>query len=259
MKIRRLSERWSVNPTSRRLVEEAIARVCPDDATLTSWYGRYSQSQKNRLIHDVDLVDQHIGRDEKVLEFGAIPPILTTALACSGFDVCGLDLKPERFQSTIDAESLDIRKLDFEMAPLPFDDCEFDAVIFNEVFEHLRINPIFTMKEVYRVLKPGGILLLSTPNLTSLKGWHFFALKGRLAPDPYNEFSKLEEVGHMGHVRIYAVNEVVRFLDKIGFVPEYVIHRGEFRSPRRWRKCVADAFLRALPSFRTSFSVVARK
>ena len=51
------------------------------------------------------------------------------------------------------------------------------------------------------MLKPGGLLLLSTPNLTSWKGWYFFAVKGRLAPDPYDAFAKLDQLGHMGHVR----------------------------------------------------------
>ena len=259
MKIRRLSERWTVDPDNRRRIEDAIASIRPDDAELASWYRRYSQNQKKRLIHDVDHVTRYIEPSEKILEFGSLPPILTVVLARSGFRVCGLDLKPERFQATIDAERLDIRKVDFETQRLPFADGEHDAVIFNEVFEHLRINPVFTMREVHRVLKPGGVLLLSTPNLTSWKGWYFFAVKGRLAPDPYDEFAKLDRLGHMGHVRIYSVNEVVRFLRMTGFATEAVIHRGEFRSPARWKKPVGDAFLHLFPRFRTSFSVVARK
>ena len=256
---RRLPESWSLNPESRKRVEEAIACISPDDTRLASWYRRYSQRQKKRLVHDVDYVHRYVGAHRKILEFGSLPPILTTVLSRAGYEVCGLDLKPERFRSAIDAESLDIRKLDFETQPLPFEDGEYDAAVFNEVFEHLRINPIFTMREVHRVLKPDGVLLLSTPNLTSWKGWYFFAAQGRLAPDVYNEFAKLERLGHMGHVRVYSVGEVTRFLHKLGFEVEVVIHRGEFQSPVRWKKWMGDAFLRLFPRLRTSFSVVARK
>lgn len=258
MKLQRFSESWSIDPESRQRVEDAIACVHPDDAELASWYRHYSQGQKRRLMHDVGHVRRYIKPGEKVLEFSALPPILTVVLARSGFDVCGLDLKPERFQASIDAERLDIRKVDFETEPLPFADGEHDAVIFNEIFEHLRINPIFTLSEIHRVLKPGGVMLLSTPNLTSWKGWYFFALKGRLAPDPYKEFAKLDRLGHMGHVRIYSVNEVARFLHMTGFTTEAVIHRGEFQSPVKWKKRMGDAFLRLFPRFRTSFSIVAR-
>ena len=61
-------------------------------------------------------------------------------------------------------------------------------MLFNEVFEHLRINLVFTMTEVHRVLEPNGVLMLSTSNPTSWKGWWYhFSFKGRLvhtARDP---------------------------------------------------------------------------
>ena len=150
-------------------------------------------------------------------------------------------------------------KVDFETDRLPLTDSAYDAAIFNEVFEHLRINPIFTMREVHRVLRPGATLLLSTPNLTSWKGWYFFVVKGRLAPDVYGEYDKLVKVGHMGHVRVYSVGEVQAFLERVGFRVDLVIHRGEFQSPVAWRKRLGDMALRALPRCRTSFSVVAER
>ena len=50
--------------------------------------------------------------------------------------------------------------------PLPFKDNEFDAVTSLANLEHL-YNPEDTLKEVYRVLKPGGILLLTAPSTYS--------------------------------------------------------------------------------------------
>ena len=206
---------------------------------------------------------EHVGNwarpGDRILEFGALPPILTVALTRAGYDVCGLNLKPERFQSTIDAEHLNIRNIDFDVDTLPMRDGEYDVVIFNEVFEHLRINSVFTTTEVHRALKPGSILMLPTPNLTSWKGWQHFAFKGRFAPNVYDGFAKLDTQGHMGHVRIYSVGEVVAFLRRIGFDIETVIHRADFKSPRNSERRLVNRILRLFPRLRTSFSVIARK
>ena len=51
---------------------------------------------------------------------------------------------------------------------LPFADGEFDLVHANQVIEHVRRSDAF-LREVRRVLKPGGLALISTNNLSS---WH---------------------------------------------------------------------------------------
>lgn len=52
-----------------------------------------------------------------------------------------------------------MKEVNFEEEPLPFADDAVDVVVFNEVFEHLRVNPIFTFREINRVLRPQGTLL----------------------------------------------------------------------------------------------------
>lgn len=49
----------------------------------------------------------------------------------------------------------------------PFEDNLFDAVIALELIEHL-YDPDHFLEEVYRVLKPSGYFILSTPNLASI-------------------------------------------------------------------------------------------
>ena len=101
------------------LVEDVIARIRPDDEELLAWYRKYAQRQKKRLAFDVDYVRRFAEPSAKLLEFGSMPPILTATLARLGMSVTGLDLKPERFQSVVDAEELRVEKVDFETERLP--------------------------------------------------------------------------------------------------------------------------------------------
>jgi len=51
---------------------------------------------------------------------------------------------------------------------LPFENSAFDLVTCTEVIEHLE-HYRYTLREMHRVLKPGGALVLTTPNILNLK------------------------------------------------------------------------------------------
>jgi 2-polyprenyl-3-methyl-5-hydroxy-6-metoxy-1,4-benzoquinol methylase len=53
--------------------------------------------------------------------------------------------------------------IEAELLPYP-NEC-FDVILFCEVIEHLIENPIFALNNLYRVLKPNGTLILTTPNV----------------------------------------------------------------------------------------------
>ncbi len=54
---------------------------------------------------------------------------------------------------------------DIENLPLPFGDGEFDEILCNDVFEHLNYIPV--LADLYRILKPGGIITIKVPHFTS--------------------------------------------------------------------------------------------
>lgn len=82
-------------------------------------------------------------------------------------------IKNDRLQETssLIVEGVDLTK------PLPFDDSHFDVVTLTEVVEHLSEYRKL-IYEVGRILKPGGILLLSTPNIHRLHSRICFLLTG---------------------------------------------------------------------------------
>jgi SAM-dependent methyltransferase len=191
----------------------------------------YADQHGSRLAADLDIVQQYCKESDQIVEIGAIPLILTLALKARGYRVSGIDIDPSRFDGAAREHGLHLLQCDIETQPLPLESKSVDVVLFNELFEHLRINPIFTMSEIHRVLRPGGMLLMSTPNLRSLNGLANYLVKGvalSCAEDIYDEYQKLDKLGHMGHVREYTTNEVRTFLTKIGFCVERTIYRGRY-------------------------------
>ena len=80
-----------------------------------------------------------------------------------GVNTYGLDLSPE---SPLLAKDLNISACDLETDKLPYPDNHFDVVYSKSFLEHLQ-DPSKFLKEAYRVLKPGGLLLSMVPDWES--------------------------------------------------------------------------------------------
>jgi len=78
-----------------------------------------------------------------------------------GFDVTAYDIFTDQFVP----RDIEIRKADLNQS-LPEADGSLDAVLALEVIEHLE-NPRAFLREIARTLKPGGSLVLSTPNIVT--------------------------------------------------------------------------------------------
>lgn len=71
--------------------------------------------------------------------------------------------------------------VDIETEPIPCSSDKFDFILCGEVIEHLEVDPMYMLHSFNRVLKTGGILLLTTPNINSSKNlWKMLRNK-----DPY--------------------------------------------------------------------------
>lgn len=253
-----ISTPQNFNPTNQSLniISKCAERLAPNDKSLSGWHDGYLRTHKDRLALDLDLIVHLANPEASILELGSIPLVLTSALSESKYQVTGVDIAPERYKETIDSLGIEVVKCNIETEKLPFEDDVFDFLIFNELFEHLRINPIFSLKEAFRVLKPGGIMTLSSPNLKSMNGLYNYLFKNRAyscSGNIYNEYSKLEKLGHMGHVREYTSTEVVEFLENIGFEVPQIVYRGRFGTN------IKQLLARIFPSLRPFISYTCKK
>jgi 2-polyprenyl-3-methyl-5-hydroxy-6-metoxy-1,4-benzoquinol methylase len=118
---------------------------------------------------------------------------LTVALQKSGLSAIGADVDLDaavHLGSSFVQVNLD--------APLPWRDQTFDAIFSTEGIEHLE-NQFAFLREVHRVLKPGGTLLLTTPNITTLRSRMRFFASGFFGRDsrPMNESAR-HPLHHIG-------------------------------------------------------------
>lgn len=102
---------------------------------------------------------------------------------------------------------------DFETDTFPYQDASFDVVLFMEVLEHLREDPMHALSEINRILKQDGLLLLSTPNIAS---WR--AIQRALNHENPALFPiYLRNGGTDRHNREYTFNEVSQLAIDAGF------------------------------------------
>lgn len=103
---------------------------------------------------------------------------------------------------------------DVEKQKLPFDDQSVDVVLLLEVFEHFSIDPVFVLAEINRILKPGGVLVLSVPNiLHPLFGFNHLLGKNP-CKEPYNGYDANR------HNRLYTPFEIKQLASDTGFVTD---------------------------------------
>ena len=158
------------------------------------------------------------------LDVGVFPPLVFQALLANhfpGIDMHGLWEGPDPYRQSVKAHggthpSFDItlQVANGERDPWPYPDNTFDLVTGMEILEHLALDPYFFYCEAARVLKPGGHILLTTPNVVSHRGvWKSL---NNIAPYSFGIF--VPSGGVYGrHNREYAPQELAAIGEAAGF------------------------------------------
>lgn len=160
---------------------------------------------------------------KRVLDVGCATGYIAYFLVRIGHGVTGLELNP---RMAAEARSLGLEIIEHDLEdPLPFAREEFDVLHACEILEHL-FDTEGVLKELHRVLVPGGVLILSTPNLNSLAN-RFRVLIGSSLP----MWGAYPQDRHGGHIRVFNKAKLFELLRRTQFEPEQItgINQGRLR------------------------------
>jgi SAM-dependent methyltransferase len=155
----------------------------------------------------------------RLLDVGVVPGHLALCYRELGAEVVGLNITlnpdwPPGVMDRLTRAGMTVVAADVTRDPLPFPDSSFDVVLFTEVLEHFERHPEPALRECRRVLRPGGCLVLTTPNSAEL-GLRVRAALGRGCYPPLDVF--YGEAPEWRHHREYTMREVRTLLTQTGF------------------------------------------
>ena len=112
--------------------------------------------------------------DGKILDFGCGSGIVVKLGKKQGLNIVGTDIfhQGNDSRSKVTEEGL-LNNIVFEIIDgcLPFEDDYFDLIISNMVFEHVE-DPLHSLNEIFRVLKPSGKVILKFPVIEIIREDH---------------------------------------------------------------------------------------
>ncbi|MDW8467432.1 MAG: methyltransferase domain-containing protein [Chloroherpetonaceae bacterium] len=138
--------------------------------TIERDYERAAKSEINNVTHQRCMVAYEFARDyiqgKTVLDIGCGNGYGTAILAKEAREVTGVDYNKATVEANIVRyqDLLNVRFVQAKVPPLPFETDSVEAITSFQFIEHLHQRREF-LKEAFRVLKPKGVLLLTTPNV----------------------------------------------------------------------------------------------
>src|ERR1022692_3939675 len=195
----------------------------------------YLDTHRTRLVRTLEITPAG-GPEDRVLEMGAylqVTPALRNKLGYGEVRGCyygPVGRTDHRTVTSADGETFtcEIDHFDAEKDRFPYPDEHFSTVLCCELIEHLFEDPMHLMSEVNRILKPGGHLVLTTPNVAALRG--ISAILLGYHPGFFHAYIKpAAESGEVDarHNREYTAREIHKLLDTSGFAVAR-LETGEF-------------------------------
>lgn len=257
----------SIDELLKQVSSEIITQEEPASAELQRGEREYFMIHVERYRRILATIQQinDATKQLKVLDVGCYPYHLPHALELMGHEIHGISSTHEPIKHK------NVKVINIETDRFPWKDNFFDLVIFTEVLEHLPQSPLLALKEMYRVTKPGGHLLVTTPNITrSINRGKLLIGKSVMYPieDLFENDGKGSTI-YMRHNREYTMEELEKIVGRSSWIvekTEYFISYTPFRkrvvpdSPLLWLGKFANYLLMlAFPALRDTLLVIGTK
>ena len=188
-------------------------------------YAQSSMTGNDFSAERVKTVVSWLPKSGKLLEIGVWDgSIVRNYRPAFEGEIYGTDLSEEVMRKALPLLK-EAKACDLNRDPLPWDDATFDCVVCCEVIEHI-VDTDRLLAELRRVLKPGGVLVLSTPNLASginrlfvLLGWQPLSTEVSTRRSNYGNPLRKPLVP-AGHVRSYTCRALREQVSDAGFFVE---------------------------------------
>ena len=182
----------------------------------------YLNFSLDRFLKTLELIPEDIGGKSRVLELGASPYfmslLLKKKLNCSlDFgNYFGSDKKVKTKEVLVsgafsERHVMEFRHFNVERDRFPFKDNTYDMVLFCEIIEHLTVNPVHSLVQINRILKKGGYLVITTPNVLRYEN----ILKLLIGANVHDHYSGYG--AHGRHNREYTPSELRLLVEGMGF------------------------------------------
>ncbi len=205
-------------------LERIIAEVDPEKS-LSDNEKYYLAFARERYAETLELLPQE--RKVAVLEVGWHPGFFTLLMKKylhPDSVLAGVDYAPnqgieerqgkENVKPVKTPTGMNVYNCNIEHERFPLKDASFDVVLCTEVIEHLLMHPGHMVSEIFRVLKPGGQAIFSTPNVatTEMKLTFLFGLM-----NVYPPLKAYRKPPYERHNREYTQKELLELLREHGF------------------------------------------
>ncbi len=154
----------------------------------------------------------------KILDLGCGDGRLSAELIEKGHEVSGVDVSSEGIEAAR-LKGINAIKADME-EKLPFPDSCFDAVLLLDTLEHL-YDQEGIIREVHRVLKDDGKLIISYPNHFDLRNRLNMLFGGGMIHWSHKKYENVHAWSY-GHIRFLLYRELAELLGTCGFYPKKI-------------------------------------
>lgn len=159
----------------------------------------------------IDIADGLHLKKKNILDIGCFDGTFLSLIKNRNNNFYGLDASDYAVKESV-KKGIRVKQFFFDdVTKIPYPGNFFDLIIAGEIIEHIYDTDFF-LEELNRMLKPGGYVLISTPNIASL-GRRLLLLAGR---SPIIEVSP-NEIDSPGHIRYFTFQTMERLLNKHEF------------------------------------------